>query len=85
MTDKLYSGHLSMADTILKKGWNHSQSLMGKPHYSGQMKQTPLSSGNNFEELIVVYLYIADTYYLSRAIIKFQCFCTIKKLKEDVE
>ena len=35
IADMLYSGHLSIADTIHEIGWNHGHSLIGKPHYSG--------------------------------------------------
>ena len=36
IADMLYSGHLSIADTFPKNGWNHGQSLIEKPLYSGQ-------------------------------------------------
>ena len=36
IADMLYSGHLSIADTIRKNGWKHGHSLIEKTLYSGQ-------------------------------------------------
>ena len=38
----LYSGHLSIVDTVPKNGRNHGQSLIEKHPYSGQKQWIPL-------------------------------------------
>ena len=67
IADMLYSGHLSMADTIRRNGWNHSHSLIEKPLYrdrnSGHLSIADTILWNQWHFCIEIYLCIADSYY----------------------
>ena len=43
IADMLYSGHLSIADTFPKNEWNHDQSLIEKPFYTGHHFWKPMA------------------------------------------
>ena len=67
--DMLFNGHLSIADTVLKSGWNHGHFLV-----------KTLSLADRSSE----HLSIADSHYSSRFIKKFQCFCIIRNLERKL-
>ena len=82
--DMLYSGHLSIADTIHKNRWNHGHVLLKNlfiaDRNSGHLFIADKTFGNQWQFCIEIDLSIADSQYQSKFIRKLQCFCTNKNI-----